>query len=464
MRPDVLLINPPWLRASGNIWRQIGSCSPPFGLGLLAAVLEREGVGVSVLDCNALRVGIDQLAGRLPAAAPRFVGITATTAMIENALLCADVVRARYPEAKVVVGGVHPTVMPEDTLASPSVDYIVMGEGEDTVVELVRGTDPSVIKGLGYKRDGMAVINPPRETVQDLDALPVMAYHLLPMDRYYSALGSYKRHPNIGMIVSRGCPGRCTFCKGDVFGRSLRMRSPGSIMGEIDLLSSRYGIKEISFYDDTFTAFKKNVRELCGMLMERRERLSWSCFSRVNTVDEDLLGLMKAAGCHQVMYGVESADEQILKNINKKIDLATVDKAVSMTKKAGIDIRLAFMLGSPGETEETMRRTVDYALRLDPDYAVFNITTPYPGTEMFDWADNNGCLTTKRWSDYDLSKPVMELPTVSSKVVVEQYRAAYKRFYMRPRYVIRRLGKIRNFNDLALNLKGFMSMMTFEKG
>jgi len=243
-----------------------------------------------------------------------------------------------------------------------------------------------------------------------------------------------------------------------VSGRHTRFRSAANIADEIKLLIRDYGIREVSFYDDTFTANRENVLELCGTIRREGIDITWSCMSRIDRVDAGLLREMKSAGCHQIGYGIESADEGILRNIRKPIPLDRANQAVEWTRRAGINVRCMFMFGNPGETEETMEKTFKFALELDPDIAVFNITTPFPGTEMFDWAKENGYLLTRDWAKYDLSGCIMRLPTLEPEKIERFYRKAYRRFYMRPGYLIRRLFKIRNFTELQMNIRSFLSM------
>lgn len=172
-------------------------------------------------------------------------------------------------------------------------------------------------------------------------------------------------------------------------------------------------------------------------------------FSRVDTIDEKLLYRMKQTGCHQISYGIESACSEILRNIGKNTNCEEAERSIRLTKKAGIDVRAAFMLGNPGETEKTMEETLAFAIRLNPEIAMFNITTPFPGTEMFEWADRHNYLITKNWDDYDLAHPVLELPTVSSKKVQEFYRKAYRKFFLRPSYLAKRIARLRRYNDLV---------------
>lgn len=457
---DVLLINPPWVTRDGNIWHGVKSTSPPLGLLYVAAFAEAAGKTVRVIDVNAEQVSLADIERTAAEHQPPFVGFTAVTAQIGSTHEIAEVVKRVSPRSKTVVGGVHAASMPEDVLRDANIDFVIRGEGELAFTQLVRGEPFSTIGGLSYR--GSNPLQPIEhnaldEPIQDLDSLPTPAYHLIRFDAYKPAVGAYRRLPSVNMTMTRGCPGKCTFCNSAE--TALRTRSAEHIVDEIQKLQGRYGIREVSFYDDTFTIYKQNVIQLCDLLIRKRIDLTWSCFARTDCVSPSLLKKMKAAGCHQVLFGIESADEEILRTIQKPINIELTRKAVRMSQEAGIAVRAAFMFGNPGETVESMRRTIDFAKDLDPDIALFNITTPYPGTKMFHWARERGYLRTLNWGEYDLGNAVMELPTVSSETINEMYRTAYREFYFRPRYLLRRMLKMRGLEDLQMNLRALRSVM-----
>jgi len=458
---NILLINPPEAaRRSENVWRNIASVMPPLGIAWLAAALEREGHEVRILDANALRLSTHEVPawirghGRFDMA-----GITATTPLIANALEIARLVKTEWPETRLVLGGVHPTVLPEEVLSEPAADVVVRGEGEITLGELAAEKPWEQIDGLSYRRDGQVVHNPDRQLIGNLDTLPMPAYHLLPMDKYRPAAGAAKRTPATSMLATRGCPGRCTFCY-RLFGARLRCRSGRIVAEEVKLLQDRYQIKEICFYDDTFTAVKPQVKSFCQAVRDLGIDLTWSCFSRIDTFDLETFRMMKECGCHQVMFGVETCNPQILRNINKRIRLDRVEDVVRDTQRLGIEVRVTFMLGNPGETVATMEETIRYAIRLNPDLALFNITTPFPGTEMHQWADENGYLLSRDWKDYDLSTPVMRLPTVSPEAILKAYRSAHLRFYLRPRCIGRQLTKLRSREAWSSSMRGLRMLLS----
>jgi len=268
------------------------------------------------------------------------------------------------------------------------------------------------------------------------------------MHLYHSALGAARWQPSIGMVTSRGCPGKCTFCFSEMLGQQVRLTSPFRIIEHIEYLQKDFGIREISFYDDTFTTSIDHVIEFCRQILEKRNKISWSCFARVDTVTPDLLRLMKRAGCHQIMYGFETTEATILKNINKKINVEQFQKAIAWTRTAKINIRGAFMLGSPGETEASMRKTIDFAKKGGIQLAIFNITTPYPGTAMYKEFSRKNSLLHQNWDLYNLGQPVLKLDTVSAEVVRRYYYKGYREFYLRPAFIFRYFFSIRTFSEI----------------
>ncbi|MFZ4396986.1 MAG: B12-binding domain-containing radical SAM protein, partial [Kiritimatiellia bacterium] len=317
---EVLLLNPSWMSKEGNIWKKISGLMPPLGLAYIAAYLERNSIKVKIIDLHAEEESLAELLNT-SGINPNFIGITATTMTFAPALATATECRKKYPNAKITLGGVHPTILPEEALREQTVDYVIRGEGELPFYELVSGAAIEGIAGLSYKMDGKYIHNPERPVIADMDSLPPPAYHLLPVPKYRPSTGSSKRLPAISVMTTRGCPGKCTYCLGSYLGGKVRMHSIKYIIGVIKDLQRNYGIREINFYDDTFTTFKLKVREFCRALIDEKIDITWVCFARIDFVDEETLRLMQQAGCHQVMYGIESGNEQILKNINKNTRL-----------------------------------------------------------------------------------------------------------------------------------------------
>lgn len=432
----ILLINPLWSKRKDNVWDKISAITPPVGLAYIASFLEKYNYEVDIFDMNALNIPVEKLSENIKFKTYDYIGITCTTPLISATREILKILNVeKKTDAKIILGGVHPTVLPGECLNIEGVDIVVRGEGEKTILEILESKDLSKIQGVSYvDADGEIIHTEDRPTLRDLDILPMPAYEKLPMELYRPALGAFKKLPGIGLITSRGCPGKCTFCHNQ-FGKIVSYHSAQYIFENIKLLYEKYGFREFSFYDDTFTANKKRVAELCRIILDSKLKISWCCFARVDFVDQEILLLMKKAGCHQIMYGFESANEEILKNINKKTNLPKAVEAVKWTKKAKIDVRAAFMLGNPGETEETLEQTYKFAVKINPELLILNITTPFPGTAMFKWAKENGYLTTEDWKHYDLAHNIMRLPTISQERIQEIYSSMFRRFYFRPTYL-----------------------------
>lgn len=463
----ILLINPTHIiKEDKNMWKSVTGCLPPIGLAQIAACLEQEHIEVRILDMNAEKMPLKNLKKFLHENKKfDFIGITVSIPLLKNAYSIAKICKKKFPESKVVFGGIYPTVRPNEVLQNKYVDFAIRGEAEITFKELTQKSKEEIL-GLSYKIDNKIVNNQDRPPLDYLDSIPDPAYHLLPIKKYRSSIGSYKRTPSISMIISRGCPGQCTFChsgSSNAFGKIVRYRSPQRVINQIMSLQKEYGIKEISFYDDNFTTSSKFVKEFCSLLMKNKIDLTWSCFSRVDSIrDINELKTMKKAGCHQISLGIESGDQAILTNIKKHVTLKKCLESIKLIKKAGISTRCSFMIGNPGETIKTMEKTLNFALKLDPDFAVFNITTPYPGTEMYDWAIKNKYLHKKKNIEkFTLVNSIMNLPTVSKKDVEYYYKKMYRKFYLRPKYIVKRIFKInslRDFKDSLLILRSLVKI------
>ena len=454
-----VFVHPPRKIPEGNIWRLINSVNPPLGLALLAALWDSAGQTSEIIDAAALQLTIPEIVDQIDPSAD-FVGITATTPEISSAMTLARDIRNRLPQTRIILGGAHPTVFHRELVKDNICDMAVRGEGEEAITKLARNTPLHLIPNLTWRNtQGEIIVNPAATDYADLDSLPFPAYEKLPMSLYHSALGAAQYQPSIGMVTSRGCPGKCTFCFSEMFGPQVRFMSPLRVIEHIEVLQKKYGIREISFYDDTFTANKKNVAVLCRLMLEKKINLSWSCFARVDTVTPDLLQLMKKAGCHQIMYGFETTDEDILKNINKRITAEQFQNAIKWTRAAKMNIRGAFMLGNPGETEASMQRTIAFAKNARIHFAVFNITTPYPGTAMYKEFLRNNSLLHYNWDLYNLAEPVLDLDTVSDNVVRQYYYKSYRDFYLRPIFIFRHIRRIRTLSELLMHIKAVLKII-----
>ena len=442
----ILLINPVFCEEYRLIKRgQL--LVPPINLAYLAGGLERCGHEVEIVDANVLFLMLDDLREIIAASGADVVGVTAKTPTYNDALDVLGMTKEVLPAAVTVLGGPHPTVCPERCIIHDCCDFLVLGEGEITLTELVSvlesGGDPSAIEGLAFMQDGTMFKTPPRPLIENLDELPFPSYQLLPLEKYtlgpqqLVATGGSHTVPYMAMMTSRGCPHRCVFCSTyTVFGRHCRLRSPENVFEEITYLVEKLGVRRIDFMDDTFTIDRQRVVTLCRMIIETRLDIRWLCQTRVDRVDQELLTLMRSAGCDLILFGLESGSQQVLNRIKKGVTVEQAKNAVTWTKEAGIAIIGSFMVGNPGETRETIRETVDFARNTDIDSADFNLFTPYPGTDYFEdtYQDDN-------WRDFidpEFNERVAFVPAgFTSEELALAQRIAYRRFYLRPWYVWR---------------------------
>ena len=457
----ILLINPPQVTRYPQ---------PPLGLAMIAAVLEKNGYLVKILDLPALGFSENSVPAIIRQEKPDVVGITAMTPTINLAISAAKKVKESDSNATVVLGGAHATILPEGTLQNaPEVDIIVRGEGEQTMLELVKVLENdagsiSQVSGITYRQGTYIRSNPPRPPISDLDALPFPAFHLLPVGKYRLHPPFGRRSPVMPIITSRGCPYRCIFCSKDIFGRKYRGNSSAYVADEIQLLIEKFGVKEIKFYDDVFTLDRKRVIAICMQLKEQGIDIPWTCETRVNLVDGELLRVMKDAGCYMIAYGVESGNQGILNNLKKDITLERAIEAFKLTQEAEIETVAYFMIGSPGETPRTVKETIEFGKRLDPDFAQFSITTPYPGTELYRLAAQEGCAPGK-WDEYvyaDLrsaGNPSFRTKTLSMEELGEWSKRAYTSFYLRWSYLWKRLRKMTSFGELKTNIAGLRMLI-----
>jgi radical SAM superfamily enzyme YgiQ (UPF0313 family) len=388
--------------------------SPPLGLAYLAAALEAAGMEVRVLDLVVRPYSEEMLAAVLDELRPGLVGATAVTMTIDAALaVIADAKRLR-PEAVTVVGGPHVTFCAAETLAAcPALDVVAIGEGEETVVELGRavkaGAGLAGVRGIAFREEGGVRITARRRRIRDLDRLPLPARHLLPLGRY-RALGM-----PISMITSRGCPHRCIFCVGRrMVGARVRLRRPERVVDELEAVAA-LGFHQVNIADDLFTADAGRCTAVCDEIRRRGLSVRWTAFARVDTVEAGLLGRMRAAGCTAVSFGVESADPGILKTVRKGITPAQVEAAVRACVEAGVTALASFILGLPGETPETIRKTMDFARRLEAHGLIygFHLLAPFPGTRVRERSAEYGLrLLSDDWRRYHANRAITETATV----------------------------------------------------
>lgn len=439
----VVLINPP-ITTNLETASILGLKAPPLGLAYIAGVLEKEGYDVKIIDAPALDISNEKLGAMLKKESPDVIGVTSTTPTIYDAVKAIITAKRSCPYTITVMGGYHITFLPEETMMMcPALDIGVIGEGEATMVDLLKSLEEkkpmSEVDGIVYRKDGKIVRNRPRKLIENLDEIPFPARHLLPLDRY-TILGEKRRLGNV--MTSRGCPFSCIFCSSSLFyGRRFRARSPKNVVDEIEELVYKYKIRSIEIVDDAFTINLKRAWEIAKEIINRGLDIWWACGARVDLVTKELLKMFKRAGCEVIYYGIESGSEKVLKILKKGITLEQVKKAVKWAKEVGMEVVGSFIIGTPGETKEDVMKTINFAKNCDIDFAQFTAMTPYPGTEVYEIAKREGLLLTKDWSKYTTILPVMKTKELSAKEISLLIEKAYRAFYLRPKFIIKQLMK-----------------------
>lgn len=444
----ILLINAPYEHTVGRFQRLAHFTDPPLGIAYLASYLREQlpEVKTDILDAAAHNMTISQIVKHIEQKRPRIVGLTCVTITANLVKKIARAVKEILPETLLVAGGIHPTALPNDFF--PDIDVCVLSEGELTMLELARAflggrhlsKDFSDIRGIVFCPEGEPVRTEERPLIADLDIMPFPARDLLPQDKYlcqYPHRTPTRRYST--MMLSRGCPYDCTFCcSKQIWRRKVRFRSPDNILQELHMLRERHRVSMIHFADDNFCLSRERSLGLFKRMLDEKLDIRWICHSRVDALDEEILRLMKQAGCVEIHIGVESGDPDILKSLNKNISITQIKETFALVKKVGINPKGAFMLGNHGETKETILKTIDLALELDPITASIAIMVPYPGTQIFEEYKAGNLLTTYDWDRYNYyMEPVFRTKGLLPDEVKRLRMKADARFYFRPRKILR---------------------------
>lgn len=407
---------------------------PPLGLLYVAGVLEKENFNVRVFDPHPKNdIDIEKIIDFKP----DVIGVSVLTCYLKRAKYLTSAVKERLKSSVLVVGGVHATALPEETLNYFNADYVVFGEGEITMEELCtrlkkkRSADD--INGLVYKKGTNVIKTAPRELIQDLDKLPMPGRHLIEFDKYLFPPGiirGYWSERCTSLMTSRGCPFKCIWCGTQTtFGRKVRRRSVRNVMVEIEELQKNYNIDTLWFVDDTFTLNKDWVLELCDKLIEQNKGLKWGCMSHVTTLDEEMVSKMKEAGLIQIDFGVESGSNKVLKSLHKNSNEESIKRAFKIAKQAKVRTMATFIFGNPDETKQDVEKTFQLAKEIKPDFTSSFFLTPFPGTELMEMAKKNGWLVNSDYETGGLKKEPMLNINFSNKELIKIREDFQKQFF-----------------------------------
>ena len=437
---EVLLVNPPDIKSKYK--DVLGLTAPPLGLAYIGAVLEENDVKVTILDAPALDMDFQGYQRELANKHVDLLGVQTTTPTIKQALTVGKITKELYPECMVTMGGYHATFMPEQVLRENDfVDVVVRNEGEFATLELVDAIENEKplrnIDGINYRDGDRLVQTPKRRPIEDLDALPFPARHLLPMSEYM-LFG--RKQVLATMICSRGCPMGCSFCASSAMhGRRVRFRSPENAVREMEQVVDEYKVRMVGFMDDTFTLFPKWVHSFCTGIISRGIDAVWGCTARVDRFNKELLSQMWKAGCRTLLFGVESGNQTILDNVQKGTKVGQAKRAFKTAKDIGMHTIASMTLGMPGENKTTIDETIGFAKQVNPDYALFSLATPYPGTKFYELASKMGLIRIKDWTHFTLLTPVIETVDLTLRELQDTQREAFKEFYLRPNYLFKQL-------------------------
>lgn len=430
--------------------KQTGSKWPRIGLAYIAGYLRNKGVDVHVIDCRAENLGPKDLKSRLRKLKPDIIGLGPFTEEILDAVDVCNIAKKINSKIITVFGGPHSSAIPERTLKEFSnLDYVVFGEGEDTMLEVVQRKKLGQILGLAYQKGNKIILNRKRPLRNNLDEFPYPAWDMFPLDRYRGILTTGLREETKGrelelpILSSRGCPFLCNFCY-KIYGPTLRDRDPKKVVDEIEYDMEQYGATQFFFVEGTFGAAGDHGNQICDEIIQRglQSKIVWVSETRVDA-SEKLLRKMKDAGCVEVGFGVESGDPAILSRSGKGITIRQVRKTIAIAKKIGLRVECYFIMGHPGDTHETITKTLKLANELDPDIFNIGIMIPYPGTgisALVETGLGGYRLLCNDWSEYTKQRGgPLELENISINELRKIQARAYINFYRRPHRILKTL-------------------------
>ena len=441
---------------------------PPIGIMYVAAAVQAHGGHeVKLLDTMIDRLSPQQIVQKVKEYDPDVVGITVYTPTLYDALLVCHAIKEATPDKIIVWGGPHTSEFPDECLDNEDlVDYIVMGEAEETFPSLLdsleKGESPEGINGISFKKNGEVIRPPDRGYIKDIDSLPVPAFELLDFKKYYSAVST--GGPIAAVCSSRGCPFLCTYCLSPY--KKYRSRSVEGIIAEMKVYYDK-GIRDFFFFDDLFNITAKRLKAIGEGIKETGWDISWSFRGRVDAIDNDSLAVAKKSGLTQIFFGVEAGTDEGLKAIKKKLTLQQVKKTVNLCKAHRIKTSTNWIIGFPHhKTREDVIKLIDTAIEVNSDYAQFNILIPYHGTEIFDEGVKEGLFDKELWRDYakdpvpSFLEPVWE-QNLSREELSDLLKLCYKRFYFRPIPIVKKLFTIQNWGEFKLHVKGALTLLGF---
>jgi radical SAM superfamily enzyme YgiQ (UPF0313 family) len=465
----ILLISPPWLEIYGYYKKaaKIGCVSPPLGLTYLGGAIINAGHECKIVDMEPEKINVEKLLTIISEYKPQLIGITATTPIFNNAKYIAKSIKSKTPRIPLCIGGVHSTIIGKDVLKEcPYFNFQVIGEGEQVIIKIINSLEQNKslhgIAGCNYYEGDEIIENPKNELISDLDTIPKPARELLNINLYKHYLPKIGYVKYASLFTSRGCPFKCVFCsQHTMYGRQVRNHSISRVIDELKYITDHLNIKHVIFMDETLTLNKSRVIELCESIKKTGLKFTWEGWTHASTIDEELLGLMKSTGLIRLSFGIESGDPYILKKIKKGITLNDIRKAYHIAEKVGVETRGSAMIGHPFETKKTAWKTIKFCRSIKECKQLFlNVATPYPGTELYEYARNNKAgmkLLTEDYSKYKrYGEPIIEVNDLNSKELKRLQAIGLLYFYCAFHRIYYNIFKRSTLKDGIINAFAFL--------
>lgn len=440
---------------------------PPLSLAYLASITKEAGHDVQVVDAMAENLGLKPLFSRLNRFHPDVIGITANVSVSRKAELTARYAKKLFPRAVVIMGGPWSTIEYEKVMDLGDADIVVLGEGEETLRELLGCIHAPkkwhLVKGIAFRDEsGKVVLTPRRQFIENLDSLPFPSWELFPDTRKYNF--NTRGNPFYPVMTSRGCPYDCMHCTKVVHGYKYRMRSPENVLAELEYLKERFNVKVISFVDDTFTQDVSRAEKILDGMIQRRLgiKFMFSNGVRADTITRRLVKKLKAAGCYYAGIGIESGNQRVVNQIGKRLDLRKAIEAIKLFREYGIITGAYFIFGHPHDTKKTMMDTLVFARSLNADYSQFFKAVPFPGTKMHELIQEEGTFLQRRkeWNvdGYNMATASFKIWDCNPDDVEEVFKKSYRYFYLNPRKILTLISQIRSFPEIKWFIKSIVQI------
>ncbi len=436
---------------------------PPLGLAYIASVLRENSHHINFMDNQILRLPDNRLKDEIRRFNPEVALLSSMTPSWQESVKLSQLIKDVSAQIIIGVGGPHLSVYPAESLSHKSFDFGVYGEGENTILEVLKaiqaGRTLDGIKGCIFRNNGEVVVNSPRQEIDDLDLIPFPSVDLLPYKKYIALSVD---NPFFTLVTSRGCPYNCKFCFQGYLG-GYRVRSPENIVNEMEILVNKYGVREIIVFDETFAIEEERVLQICERIQKKRLKFKWDIRTRVGLLNENVLMLLKSAGCTRIHLGIESGNQEILCNMGKMTNIPEIIDKVNLANKFGFEIRGYFMLAYPGDTYKSTCKTIEFAKSLPLDWASFTVTIGLPGTEIYKEALSSGRFHSDYWREYSIgnaidSKPYFIPDDMKEDDLIKFKRKAYLEFYLRPRIIWAILKNLK-LGKVANNFRVFIKLL-----